>query len=618
MLTLIDRRLAALDAWFARRTAFLAHPRMLLLAAVLVPLLFGLVSVVSGQDDTWDQRNYHLYNVYALLHHRIGFDFAPGRFQNYFNPTLDLVYYGLNQLLPPRLAGFVLGALHGLNFVLLVALARQLLGADQDQDGGAHRRKVLLLAGACVFGPGFLSEIGNGMGDNLTALSVLGSLWLLLRHWAAPRLALILLAGLVMGLGVGLKLTNATYAVAACAALLAMPGAWWQRLRGAFVYGVGVLAGMAVTAGWWCLKMWQLYGNPLFPQFNDIFQSPMALTVGVVDTYFRPQGWLENLLWPFVFALNPLRLAEVPMKLAVWPLVYTLMLVFAVLHLARRLRGTVPALPSRQTFMLLFFALAYLCWMRLFSIYRYLVPLELLAPLVIWLLWRQIAPAAPRIAGVALALLVLGVFPVANWGRAEWGAQLTSAELPALPSPGSTIVFIAQPHPPMAWMATMYPEAVRFIGVDTGFPESALYRQRMRAAIAERSGPHYVMIAAAVNEKEGTRQRKLATAQWLGLTQDAAGCGKLDWLLRHSRLQVTLRQLPAGGCTFDLLPQHVQDLAALDRATLDEATQHLARYGLQVDGASCSRYAAAMGRQPYPYRLCRVTPAAQGAPVAHD
>lgn len=610
----LHTRLAAFDAWFARRTAWLDHPRAGRAAMVLVPVLFGLMSVWIGQDDNWDLRNYHVYNVYALLNDRIGFDLAPARFQTYFNPTLDLLYYLLNQAMPLRAAGFAMGALHGLNFVLLLAIARQLAGP------GVGMRLPLLLAGCCMLGPAFRGELGNSMGDNSTALLVLGALYLILARWdglarwGAAAAATAVGAGLLMGMGAGLKLTNATYAVGLCLAFAAVPLAWWQRLRLAFVFGLGVLAGIAVTGGWWFLKMWQLFGNPLFPQFNHIFRSPWATEAGVIDTYFLPKTLVEYLLWPFIFAHNPARVTEIPIKLAAWPALYTLLAVFGVVVAWRSLRGASGAgaapLGGRARFVLLFFGVAYLAWMRTFSIYRYLIPLELLAPLVVWLLWRGIVPSArgaQRLAGATLAVLVLIALPVPNWGHAPWAARAYSAQVPPFERPQQSVVFIAQPEPPMAWLATMFPPQVKFIGVDTGFPESPAWRARMRQAVAERDGPHYVMLAVPKNEKLGTLQNKLAAAQWLGLTDDEAGCAKLDWLGRHVRLQVELRRLPAGGCTFELLPRHRVDLAAIDRANVAAAASHLGRFGIAFDAASCQAYAAALGREPYPYQLCRVT-----------
>jgi len=603
MIKLLDTFLARLAAWFARRTAWLAHPRMGWIAAIAVPLLLGLLSLSSGQDDGWDMRNYHLYNVHALLNGRVGWDLAPAGFQSYFNPTLDLPYYVLNQWLPPRAVGFVMGVLQGLGFVLLCGIARQALGA------AAPTRLVLLLAGAGMFAPGFMSELGNSMGDNLSALPALASLYLVLRHWGAlphwgGRTALAVLgAGAAMGLSAGLKLTNGVYAIALCLALLSVPLAWWQRVRLAVVCGVGVLAGVAAAGGWWMLRMWHTFGNPLFPQFNNFFHSPLAPENGVIDVAFRPQGWLENLLWPFIFAFNTRRVSEIPLKLAIWPVLYVVLAVLLVVWLRKRSERK---LAPRSAFLLLFVAAGYLVWMRMFSIYRYLVPLELLAPLAIWLAWQYIAPQAQRVAGVVLGLLVLASFPIANWGHAEWADRAFSAEVPAMANPADSIVFFAQPDPPSGWMATFMPPQTQVIALGTGMPESPAWRARQQAAIAARPGPHYLLLSAARNDRDGSRLRKLAAAQWLGLTDDAAGCNKLERLMTKVRLQVELRRLPAGGCTFDLLPQHRIDLAAQDRAAIAQAAQRLQGYGLELDTASCSTQRAAVGAEPRPFLWCRV------------
>jgi len=599
------------DAWFARRTAFLEQPRAGRWALLLVPLLLGLLSLLAGQDDGWDMRNYHLYNIHALLGGRIGFDLAPAGFQSYFNPTLDLPYYYLNQWLPPRAVGFVLGALHGLSFVLLYGIGRQLLA------GAQSRRLALLLAFAGVAAPGFLSELGNTMGDNLSALPVLLSLYLVLRRWdtlqqwsSAAALTAIA-AGVAMGIAAGIKLTNAVYAVALCAALLAVPLLWWQRLRLSFLFGVGVLGGMAISGGWWMARMWQTFGNPLFPQFNNIFRSPLAPDSGVIDVFFRPQGWMENLLWPFIFTLNTRRVSEIPLKLAVWPLLYVTLITLAVVWLWRRLRNERSwTLAPRGVLLLAFVALGYLVWMRMFSIYRYLVPLELLAPLVIWLAWQYVGPRAQQLAGWALALLVLTALPAANWGHAGWADQSFSADVPAIAHPADSIVFFAQPDPPSGWMATFMPPATQVIALGTGILETPAWRARQQAAIASRPGPHYLLLSAARNDRDGTRLRKLAVAQALGLTDDAAGCDKLERLMGKVRLQLELRRLATGGCTFDLLPQHRIDLAAQDRATIAQVADKVRRYGLILDEASCRKQPAAIGTEPRPFLWCRV--------AAHD
>ena len=604
---------ATLEAWFLRRTAGLARPQAAGVATWLVPLLFGLLSLALGQDDNWDMKNYHWYNPHALLHGRLAIDMAPGQWQSYFNPMIDVPYYLLNAALPAPAVGFLMGCLHGLNFVLLLAIGRRLLGER------AGVRLPLLLAAAGTCGAGFLSELGNTMGDNMTALLVLAALYLVLRGWEglhawSGRTAAVMLAsGLLMGLGTGLKLTNTTYAVALCVALLTLPLAPRQRLTLAFTHGCAVVVGVLASAGYWWLRMWNAFGNPLFPQFNDVFRSPLALPLGVIDNTHVPQTALEALFWPFIFAANNMRVSEIPLKMAILPVLYGLAIAFAVVWLGGRFtqRQAAAPLSPRARFLLVFSLVAYLGWMKLFGIYRYLVPLELLAPLMAWLLVARIASAAwsARLGGWLLALSTLAVFPFGTWGHAGWATSSFSAQVPALERPASTIVFTAHAHPPMGWLATFMPREASVIALGGGFPESPAYRARILAAIAGRPGPHYVMLAAAKNEKADGLARKLALVDALGLTVDAQGCRRLDGVLQRVRFQAQVKPLAAAGraCTLELPARYVVDLAAANRAIMATARASLGPYGLQIDDGACKTYPAAVGTASYPFRWCPVS-----------
>ena len=614
-MALPQRLLATLEAWFARRTAALAHPQAPRRAVWIVPLVFGLLSVGLGQDQNWDLRNYHWYNAYALLNGRLDIDMAPGQWQSYFNPLIDLPYYLLATSLPGPVVGFVMGVVHGLNFVLLLGIGRRLLG---ERAGGERLALLLALAGTC--GAAFLSELGNTMGDNLTALLVLSSLLLVLRRWdrlqawSAAAGGLMLLSGLLMGLGTGLKLTNATYAAALCVALLlGLPAPLRTRFGLAFAQGGGVLAGMLAAGGYWWLEMWQRFGNPLFPQFNNIFRSPLAQQLGVIDDFHLPRHALEAVFWPFIFAFDVGRVSEIPLKLLVVPVLYALALLFLAVLALERVRGRQgrARLSPPARFVLIFAVVAYLAWMKLFGIYRYLVPLELLAPLLVWILVERMAPPgrAARIGGWLLAATTVLVFPFNTWGHGGWGAPNFSAQVPPLSRPEATIVFTAHGDPPMGWLATFFPPQVRVIALAGGFPESPAYVERIRAALAARPGPHYVMLAAARSDKENSLQRKRALADLFGLTGDAQGCARLEGLARRVRLQAEVRPAagPGRACTLELPQRYLAGLPEQDRAVMRAAQQGLARYGLAIDEAACTTHAAAVGATPFPFRFCPVT-----------
>jgi hypothetical protein len=586
--------------------AALDHPRAPFLAALLVPVLLGLLSVRMGQDINWDLQNYHWYNPYALLNGRLEADMGPGGWQSYFNPTIDLPYYLMMKALPGPLVGFVMGFVHGLNFVLVLAIGRRLLGAQ-----AGRSRLALLLAIAGVCGAGFLSQLGNTMGDNLTSLLVLSSLYLVLRGWPAlqagpGRAPWLLLSGLLMGLGAGLKLTNATYAAALGLALLAMPAPFGRRLVNAVLYGCAALAGLLASAGYWWLTMWKQFGNPLFPQFNQIFKSPLAQQLGVIDNHHLPHNALEALFWPFVFMKDIGRVSEIVLRPAVMPALYAAALVFLGVWLAGRVRrqgdtaGTRAQLSPQACFLLVFGLVAYLAWMKLFSIYRYLVPLELLAPLMLWLLVERIAPRryAARLGGWVLAATTLAVFPFVTWGHADWSPSGISAGFPALDKPASTIVFTAHGDPPLGWMSTFVPPEVRVISLTGGFPASPAYDERIQAVIASRPGPYYAMIS-------GTKRDKDPQAPGA-----APPCGRLARAVHRVRYLVSASYAAKAGreCKRPQPKPEVRpDPAVRNHALFQTGQDNLSRYGLAIDEAGCKEYPAAIGGESFPFRLCPVT-----------
>nr|NCR13794.1 hypothetical protein [Microcystis aeruginosa SX13-11]NCR59966.1 hypothetical protein [Microcystis aeruginosa LL13-06] len=51
-----------------------SHP---LFWAIIYFIALGIISVILGQDVSWDLRNYHFYNPYMLLTGRFKYDVLP-------------------------------------------------------------------------------------------------------------------------------------------------------------------------------------------------------------------------------------------------------------------------------------------------------------------------------------------------------------------------------------------------------------------------------------------------------------------------------------------------------------------------------------------------------------
>ena len=274
---------------------------------ILVPLLCGLYSWWLGQDCNWDMMNYHRYNPFALLNGKLALDLAPAGMRTYFNPTLDLPYYWMTRYWPAPLAGFVMGVIDGLIFPLLLGIARAVCSRLQEGD---LNRVPLLLALAGLLTPDFLTAVGNSMGDVPAALPVLAGLCLVTQRWdrlndgARAAMGTLLLAGVLVGAGTGLKLTNMIYALSMCSALAMLSTSWRQRLTMMTGFGIASLFGLAISAGYWFWLMWTRFGNPLFPQFGSFFPNQLAPAGLAYDSRWQPQSALEALFWPFLMTVN--------------------------------------------------------------------------------------------------------------------------------------------------------------------------------------------------------------------------------------------------------------------------------------------------------------------------
>jgi hypothetical protein len=452
---------------------------------VVSTVAFGLLSVALGQDANWDLRNYHFYNAYAFLNDRLRFDFAPAQIQTYLNPLLDILTFWLIEVLPPRGVGFMLGAVQGLNFWLVYSIARAVLHPCP-----AVLEIALALGCAALgcYGVVGISELGTVFHDLTTSTFVLLAVLLFItaslrRPDVADRgsLVRIALAGVAIGIGVGVKYTLAIYPIGFGVAILVASPSWRERwLRGS-VWGAGAVVGLALGAGYWMLLMYEEFGSPLFPFYNAIFRSPYMEPVNFVETRFLPTTLTKTLLYPIFFTSDKTTAMEhsfQDLRLAVVYALIAATLPTALVDLLRRARAKAGA-PSRLSvfsdthsakWLLTFFAVSYAVWQIQFSIYRYIAPLEQLAPLVIVILCGALY--RDRIHALVMSLLAFGFVAATlrapDWGRVSWGAKFVDVRLPAgVDLSSSTIVMTSLE--PFSYVIPSFPAQTRFVRIESSF-----------------------------------------------------------------------------------------------------------------------------------------------------
>jgi len=511
--------------------------------SLLVALAFGAWAVIRGQDTNWDLLNYHLYNPYAFLNGRVLLDLAPAGVQTYFSPLLDIAYFKAITGLAPKTVAFLIGFLQGFNFLLVWGIAHAVLGSQ--------RFHALLLALAGVLCIGFLAEVGTTMHDGLVALFPLMSLWMILSSIGALTgdgrrrvTAMIIGAGVIAGVGIGLKLVMAIYALPLCLSMLVLPLPWSGRFKLAFLFGFSVLAGLFLTGGYWLYETWRLFGNPLFPQFNNIFHGELASPTPTRDLRFLPGTMIEKFIYPFTFTIDPLSAAEIRYRQFSWLFAYIAVLGLFAERLTRLFRNTGGKGRWRPeaVYLLVFFCASYLLWLNIFGIYRYLVVIELLIPLLLFIIVTRLFRhrLAPVAVFVFLALLTLvNLRDIPDWGHAGWARTVYRIEAHTLQSdPEPAAVYLA--GQPLAWIVPALDIRSPFIQLTPNMFVSDAYWQRARILTADRPGKRYIVYES---DDPSIAQKAREALANLGLGVDDKSCGHIEAFLGTTGFEYRICEL---------------------------------------------------------------------------
>jgi hypothetical protein len=507
-------------------------------------------AVYAGQDRNWDQRNYHIYSVYAWLTGRIFIDLEPAQIQTWLNPAAHLPQYFLVQHARPVVAGAIMGAIAGLNGLLLWILVRRL---QKNDSGGLARSCAGLVLILGLSGSLFLSFLGTTFTEYLCSPFVLASLVCLTAGDQADIGARrFFLAGFWLGAVCGLKLTNLIYALGMSATLVVL----WPFLRFRFVemasYAVGGIAGFLLVGGYWATKLWLAFGNPMFPFFNGLFGSPWFETVSFTDPRFLPPSFLKALVtYPFAWLLGVHPTSELffrEPRFAYVAALLPLAVVVALLRSAeRRPAGNGPDTAAGvRNFWLhaVFFVLSFSIWLTQFGIQRYALPLELLTGVIVLLsLERVLRNRRETIAVLALLVLFAVVWTrPPDWERMPYGNDWFGVESVQHSSP--PILYVMMSWRPMAYAIPFLPKEDRFVRLGGNMPlEPGMpLGQRAMAIIRAHPGPIMTMTLEPLEEAERARLQRFG----LLLRDDSCTSfrSRLDTFLTCG---VTRAQTPTGA-----------------------------------------------------------------------
>ncbi|MBA3505092.1 MAG: hypothetical protein H0T80_04845 [Betaproteobacteria bacterium] len=508
-------------------------------------LAAGAIAALRRQDANWDLKNYHFYNAWAFVHDRMGWDLAPAQLQTYFNPLLDLPFYWMVAAnWPPRAIAFVMGMPAGIGAFFAVKVLFLLF---RNLPLRERRNYVMFAFVIGILAANPLSLLASTMNEWQGSALTMVALWLLLRcpDAAASHWPMVMGAGFICGAASGLKLTAATFAVGLCVALVARRPDLWRGLREACVFGLGVLTGMAMTLGFWLRTLQAHFDNPLFPFYNEWFESPWWDVAPLLVRSFGPQSPLEWLFFPLLLFGNTAELVATS-GFRDWRLPVLFLAAIAAATawaIRRRRRLPMPMTPGpvdAWRFVAIFWVASYVVWLALHAIYRYIIPLELLSgALLLYCLRWTFSQRRLNTGIVVVSLVVIATIRYPVWGRVDYGERFFRVDIPPV-APHSLVLLINDE--PMAHVLPFFPADGRFVGAKSNFinpQQTNAMAQEMARVIRAHDGPLY-----ALSFPSGSNEDVLAAHR---LQRAADGCSPLVTNMLPRPLELCrLQRLPQG------------------------------------------------------------------------
>jgi hypothetical protein len=499
---------------------------------------------VLGKDMAWDTLNYHLYLGFSALNDRFSEDYFAAGMLSYFNPYAYAPFYAMVHAgLPALVICSIFAAAHSvilwLSFELGVAVC-------PSTDG-----RTRVFAGSCALALAFMNpilmqQIGSCFADITTAELALGGWLLLAGAVRRPRMSQVIYAGLILGAASALKLSNALAAASAFALLAFLPLSWRGRIRNGFLYGVSLGIGFAVVAAPWSYRLERLFGNPMFPMFNNIFRSPdfTTETMGSVNR-FTPESIGEALWRPFAM-IDPVRMVHEELNAP--DSRYAILLVLAMLLGVRwvwqhrdQASSPPPNNPqlndsARVLAALGFgFAINWTLWLLVSGNGRYFLTMACVAAVVIVGVLFRLFDSRPKVRNYALAVIfftqAVQLYMAAEyrWNGAPWGGPWFNVILPEKLKSEPTL-YLTLGTQSNSFLAPFFAKGSGVINLAGGYtldPESA-NGARVRALIRRYLPNVRVVFLTDMSSEEGELRASLLQAdgalQWFGLRTDIADC----------------------------------------------------------------------------------------------
>lgn len=382
---------------------------------------FGLFSLLYGQDTNWDLKNYHYYNGWAFLNNRIYIDITPNNgLHGYFSPMLDVLQYLAIHYLPAMLFAFFAGCISGCSAFICYKLNSVIFTNIEDKK---FRNTLILYSTVLsITGVANLMQVGAVTNENVIGLLLILAIYLLMKFYKNYNIYVLYVAGGLIGVALGFKLTAVIIAIPICVLFIIFN---FKSYKFVILFLVSIIGSFLIIDGLWMYKMYQMFGNPIYPNFGK-YINPITALDFQRDTTFIPKDISHWILLPFyLFVPNKLTgeitISDIHFGLTIIAIILTLCL-----PQYQKIRKN-----RNIQYIILLFLFSYACWILLFSIQRYTIVLEYLTGSIIFIPFLIYDKITNRIKLVinTLLLVVFLTTHFSSLGHISYGSKFYSSNL---------------------------------------------------------------------------------------------------------------------------------------------------------------------------------------------
>jgi hypothetical protein len=158
----------------------------------------------------------------------------------------------------------------------------------------------------------------------------------------------------------------------------------------------------------------------------------------------------------------------------------------------------------------------------------------------------------------------------------------------------------------LAWLATLFPTEVAFVGLGGGLFDTPEYAQQLREVLGRRPGPVYTIVEGHHNWRADNVSAANAVIDAIGLTASEGSCRVLRSVVLGLGLRADVAPDATKKCRLELQPRDYRDIAAENRKATERVADAYAAHGLRLHPEDCVPFFAYVGRKKKAYQWCQV------------